>query len=151
MIIDLPSLKDTEQLATTLAPSLRAGGAVLLQGDLGVGKTSFARAVLQALGVEGEVPSPTFTLVQSYEISGLHVFHFDLYRLKHPYEVEEIGFDDALADGLVFVEWPEKASAYMPQDALILNFVLDDAGHRQVSIKAPKSWQDRLGSFYVGK
>jgi tRNA threonylcarbamoyladenosine biosynthesis protein TsaE len=108
----------TAALAWRLAPHLRPGDVVALTGDLGAGKTSFARALIRALsgpeGSEREVPSPTFTLVQSYEAPAGRIHHFDLYRIKSPDELTEIGWDEALADGIVLVEWPERAGTLLP-------------------------------------
>ncbi|MGE4351386.1 MAG: tRNA (adenosine(37)-N6)-threonylcarbamoyltransferase complex ATPase subunit type 1 TsaE [Bdellovibrionales bacterium] len=140
----LPDLAATQMFARRLAPLLQAGDVLLLQGDLGVGKTAFARFLLQALGVRGEVPSPTFTLVQSYETSRFAVSHFDLYRLKTPEEIEEIGFDEACGDGLVLVEWPEKAARYMPSSALTLSFSLGEGAGRVVQWTPSPVWAARL-------
>ena len=143
--LSLPDLAATIALAQRLAPLLRVRDAVLLRGDLGAGKTTFARALLQALGAEGEIPSPTFTLVQSYDTPAFPVFHFDLYRLKTPEEIEEIGFDEACADGLVLVEWPEKAQRAMPREALTLWFEEEAAptSVRRVRVEGA-IWADRL-------
>ena len=142
----LPDVCATESFAAKLAPLLRTGDALLLSGDLGAGKSTFARALLQILGVQGDIPSPTFTLVQHYDLPDLSVAHFDLYRLKRADEIEEIGFHDALADGAVLVEWPERAMGFMPVDALGLHFTLDENGNRAVSVKASGAWPDRLGT-----
>ncbi len=145
---ELPDLAATKVFAAALAGRLRKGDAVLLKGDLGAGKTTFARFLLQALGVKGEIPSPTFTLVQSYETTSFPVAHFDLYRLKAPEEIEEIGFDDALAEGLVLVEWPEKAGAFMPSGALSLAFAVCENGEHCVRASGDKIWEERLkGAF----
>lgn len=143
-VVNLPDLAATEALAARLAPRLKAGDALLLRGDLGAGKTAFARALVRALGIGGDVPSPTFTLVQTYDGPHFPIAHFDLYRLKTPEEIEEIGFDDALAEGLVLVEWPEKAESYMPRHALTLRFALGPSGVRQVEIDAPGPWAQRV-------
>lgn len=135
--VPLPTLDATNRLATALSASLGVGVAMLLSGDLGSGKSTFVRALLKAAGASGEIPSPTFTLVQSYDLPQGIVSHFDLYRLNSAQEVEEIGFHDALADGAVLVEWPEKAAAYMPANALRLRFVLTPQGGRYVEISGP--------------
>jgi tRNA threonylcarbamoyladenosine biosynthesis protein TsaE len=139
----LPDLDATQALAQRLAPLLERD-VVLLKGELGAGKTTFVRFLLQALGVSGEIPSPTFTLVQSYETRTRPVFHFDLYRLKHEGEIEETGFDEACAEGLVLVEWPEKAAFYMPKDALTLFFRMTGPGDRQVCFEMSPLWEERL-------
>jgi tRNA threonylcarbamoyladenosine biosynthesis protein TsaE len=147
LTIALPDLDATAALAARLAPLLRTGDALLLHGDLGVGKTAFARALVRALGITGDVPSPTFTLVQSYLTPHLTISHFDLYRLKSADELEELGWDDARADGVVLVEWPERAADFMPPDALTLTFALDADQQRSCVITAPPAWQARLVGF----
>ena len=140
----LSDVRATESFAASLAPLLRIGDALLLSGDLGAGKSTFARALLQALGVQGDIPSPTFTLVQHYDLPELSVAHFDLYRLKRAEEIEEIGFHDALADGAVLVEWPERADVFMPAGALGLHFTCDETGTHAVIVKASGQWTERL-------
>ncbi len=131
----LPNLEATQNLAAQIAPHVQAGDCVALVGDLGAGKTEFARALLRAMGVTGDVPSPTFTLLQTYEVNGVPVAHFDLYRLQSPDELDELGWDDALADGIALVEWPERAGGRMPARALVLTFTLlpDRARHCVIS------------------
>jgi tRNA threonylcarbamoyl adenosine modification protein YjeE len=143
----LPDLAATDALARRLAPWLGKKDVVTLQGDLGAGKTTFARALLGALGITEDVPSPTFTLVQSYDTPDFPVYHFDLYRLKNPHEMEEIGFDDACAHGLVLVEWPERAASFMPRHRLALRFDFDAEGERHVSLEGHGLWRQRLESF----
>lgn len=127
--VALPDLDAVSRLGAAIAPYLAAGDAVLLRGDLGAGKTTLARAILVALGHEGETPSPTFTLLQSYAL-GLPVAHLDLYRLKRPEEIEELGLDDALGEGAALIEWPEQAEGHMPGDAL--NVALSAGPHEAV-------------------
>jgi tRNA threonylcarbamoyl adenosine modification protein YjeE len=140
----LPDLGALDDLAKLITPHLRKGDMLALHGDLGAGKTSFARALLQRLGVVGDVPSPTFTLVQTYEASGLLVSHFDLYRLKSPDELDELGWDDALADGVALVEWPERATGRLPEDRLALTFILAPDGTRRCVVEKNGSWATRL-------
>jgi tRNA threonylcarbamoyl adenosine modification protein YjeE len=147
----LPDLASTQKLAQILAPLLRTGDVIALKGDLGVGKTEFARALLLALGIKGEVPSPTFTLLQTYETKNFLVSHFDLYRLKSAEELDELGWDDALADGVVFVEWPEKAGSRLPLDSLGLFFGLLIDGTRKVSFEMEGGWSKRLAPLLFNK
>jgi tRNA threonylcarbamoyladenosine biosynthesis protein TsaE len=119
--IELADEAATADLARRLAGWLKPGDVVTLRGDLGAGKTSFARALIRALSDEApEVPSPTFTLVQSYETSAGPIHHFDLYRIQSPDELTEIGWDEALGGGIVLVEWPERAGNFLPASRLDL-------------------------------
>jgi tRNA threonylcarbamoyl adenosine modification protein YjeE len=135
----LPDLAATAALAGRIASLLAVGDAVALWGDLGAGKTSLAREILRALGVAEDVPSPTFTLLQTYEAPRLTVAHYDLYRLKRPRELDELGFREALEDGAALVEWPERAPDYLPDDTLHLRLSLDGEG-RRVKITGPQRW-----------
>ena len=138
----LPDLEATAKLGAGIAGGLRAGDAVALWGDLGAGKTTLARAILKALGVAGEVPSPTFTLVQIYETAP-RIAHFDLYRLKSAREMEELGFEDALLEGAVLVEWPERAPEALPPDALHVRLVHDDSA-RTARLTGPTRWESLM-------
>lgn len=135
----LPDLDATARLGASIAGGLAAGDAVALWGDLGAGKTTLARAILTALGVTEDVPSPTFTLVQSYDTHPL-VSHYDLYRLKNGRELEELGFDDALAEGAVLVEWPERAPERLPPEALHVRLSAQD-GVRSARLTGPARWE----------
>jgi len=143
--LPLPDLDATTRLGAAIAGGLRAGDAVALWGDLGAGKTTLARAILRALGVTEEVPSPTFTLVQSYDTLP-PVAHFDLYRLKSAREMAELGFDDALEDGAVLVEWPERAPEALPPEALHVRLSLKD-GERLARLTGPVRWAKELRSL----
>lgn len=108
----LQSLQDTKEFADKFAGQLMEGDLILLEGDLGVGKTAFARFLIQALtGEETEVPSPTFTLVQQYEGKKFPIWHFDLYRIHNPDDVFELGWEDVYS-GLAIVEWPDRLGQY---------------------------------------
>ncbi len=131
------------RFAAALAPCLRVGDVVLLEGDLGAGKTSFARACIRALaGAEVEVPSPTFTLVQTYDMPPGPLWHFDLYRLTRAGEVYELGWEDALAEAIVLVEWPERLGDLRPADALTIRFAIEGDGRRVSMFGA--GWSKRL-------
>jgi tRNA threonylcarbamoyl adenosine modification protein YjeE len=142
--IPLSDLAATKRLAQRLAPHLRKGDVLALDGVLGAGKTTFARALLQALGVEGEVPSATFTLVQNYDAADFPVFHFDLYRLKNEDDLDELGWDDALAEGMTVVEWPELGASRMPKNRLLLHFTVDAADRRHCALVPYGTWRARL-------
>lgn len=109
---------ETTALAAKIAASAKGGDIFLLEGPLGAGKSVFARAFIRALcGEDTDVPSPTFTLVQTYETKDDPLYHFDLYRLEDPEEIYEIGWEDALSGGIVLVEWPQRLGPHLPQNA----------------------------------
>lgn len=140
----LPDDVATTRLGEDLAMALRAGDVLLLDGDLGAGKTTLARGLIRALAADPahEVPSPTFTLVQSYD-TPLPVHHFDLYRLSSPEELEELGFDEAIATGVALVEWPERAGEAMPATSLRIAFEHEGDG-RRVTISGDGAAFDRV-------
>lgn len=135
-------------LAARVAPLLRRGDVVTLQGDLGAGKTAFARALVNALSdVPEEVPSPTFTLVQTYDLPTISLWHFDLYRLpEREIDILELGWDDARQHGASLVEWPQRLGGLLPRDRLeiYIDFVKDSENSRLVSLHPHGNWQDRL-------
>lgn len=122
MKLDFPTESDLIAFAERIAPALNDSvGMITLKGDLGAGKTTFVRALLRSWGHEGAVKSPTFTLVEPYEIKGRPVFHFDLYRLADPEEFEFLGFEDYLISGATsLIEWPERARGFLPPSDLEL-------------------------------
>lgn len=142
--ISLPDMAATAALGAGIARGLKAGDAVALDGDLGAGKTALARTVLEALGVREEVPSPTFTLVQRYETPALIVSHFDLYRIKQESELDELGFDDALAEGAALIEWPERAPHRIPDDALHVHLAIVSNAARRATLSGPPRWMEML-------
>jgi len=144
--IALPELAATAEFARRLAPLLRAGDVIGLAGDLGSGKTTLARNLIAALSDrDREVPSPTFTLVQTYDCGALTVWHFDLYRIERPADVFELGFEDALADGVTLVEWPERLGALMPADHLIVTLVQGPTADARIARLAGRgAWAERL-------
>jgi tRNA threonylcarbamoyladenosine biosynthesis protein TsaE len=144
MPIALEDEAATDRLAARIAGLVRRGDAILLQGGLGSGKTSFARAFLRALGVEEEVPSPTFTLVQAYETAKGPVWHFDLYRLKQPEEALELGLEEARGEAILIVEWPERLGPLRPNDALTLSLEIDGPARRRAALSGGGDWPVRL-------
>lgn len=127
----LPDEAATTQLGEDLAMAVRPGDVFLLDGDLGAGKSTLARGLIRALAADPahEVPSPTFTLVQSYD-TPVAVHHFDLYRLSSPEELEELGFDEAVSSGVALVEWAERATDAMPTTSLRIAFQHEGDGRR---------------------
>jgi tRNA threonylcarbamoyladenosine biosynthesis protein TsaE len=108
---------------------LRTGGLVFLEGDLGAGKTTFARGLLRALGFQGAVKSPTYTLMESYQVSGVSIYHCDLYRLADPEELEYLGLRELFdSDTLWMVEWPERGMGWLPAPDLVIEFAWHECG-----------------------
>jgi tRNA threonylcarbamoyl adenosine modification protein YjeE len=139
--IMLRTLADTEALGARIAASLRPGDAIALEGDLGAGKTELARAILTSLGLQEAVPSPTFTLVQRYETPHLAVSHYDLYRVEREREMSELGLDDALDEGAALIEWPERAGARLPADALHVQLTITGETSRVAYLRGPSRWR----------
>jgi tRNA threonylcarbamoyladenosine biosynthesis protein TsaE len=138
-------LKDqdaTRDVGRKLAELLRPGDVVTLSGPLGVGKTAVARAMIGSLGHQGEVPSPSFAIVQPYEDLQPPVWHVDLYRIEDPGELEELGLD-SLADAALVVEWPERAGATAWPEALQITLDFGEEDARRLTAVVPPSWQQR--------
>lgn len=147
------TLEDLDRLAQLLAAIVRKGDVVCLSGDLGAGKTTFARFFISALcapDVPSDIPSPSFALVQTYESSRFQVAHFDFYRLEDPADVLEIGLEDSLEEGVSVIEWPEKVSAYLPEDYLAIAFHeiedrdIEDPDKRRLVLTGYGAWQKKL-------
>lgn len=146
--VPLPDVTATRTLGAHIAAGLETGDAVALEGDLGAGKTTLARAILRALGVTEDVPSPTFTLVQHYETPRLTVRHYDLYRIENASEMEELGLDDALSEGAALIEWPERAGGRLPSDMLHVALSIgQDARIAQLS--GPAKWTRHFEDAHV--
>ena len=137
----------TQAFATTLAGQPGLGQAVIeLRGELGAGKTTLVRHLLRALGVQGRVKSPTYAVVEPYELAGLSIWHFDFYRLNDPREWEDAGFRDIFAGpGLKLAEWPEKAAGYMPTADLVISLTVREDEIREVRLTA----QSPLGAMLL--
>ncbi|GGF28865.1 tRNA (adenosine(37)-N6)-threonylcarbamoyltransferase complex ATPase subunit type 1 TsaE [Aliidongia dinghuensis] len=146
--LDLPDEAATASLGARLAASAKPRDILLLRGDLGMGKTALARGFVMAQAPEAhEVPSPTFTLVQTYAGAAGPVWHFDLYRLKDPEEIWELGFEDALVDGILLVEWPDRLGPLAPRDRLELTLMpgTTPTGRRAELVAVGRStWLERL-------
>ena len=134
-VYETSSEQETAALAAGFARQCRAGDLFLLTGPLGAGKSVFSRAFIRALcGNETEVPSPTFTLVQNYEcVKGL-IWHYDLYRLEDPEEIFELGWEEAMVDGITLVEWPQKLGPYTPMSATRITIEALDGDKRKITV-----------------
>ncbi len=142
--IFLPDEDAAARLGAGLAAGLQTGDVICLEGPLGAGKTTCARGLIKAYCGASDVPSPTFTLVETYQNADAALWHFDLYRLEHPRDVFELGFEDALADGICLIEWPDRIEGLLPPDPLRLVFHIPQEGGRKVDINGPKIWRPRL-------
>jgi len=132
----------TARLGAELARVVRRGDVITLAGPLGVGKTALARGLIAALGHGGDVPSPSFAIVQPYEELNPPLWHVDFYRLEDAAEIEELGLDSA-ADAVLLVEWPERAGEHSWADALKLSLEFGSDHDRILTARVPPSWEDR--------
>lgn len=144
-MIDLADAAATLAAGAALATLLRPGDVVALHGDLGAGKTTFARGALAALGLEEDAPSPTFAIVQSYAPPDvrLSVAHVDLYRIDDPADVAELGLDDALDDGALLIEWAERLGDRIWPQTLHLSLATTAHGARRLTWDVPAAWETR--------
>lgn len=133
----------TESLGRALAAALRPGDVIALFGDLGAGKTTFTRGLLHGLGFEGDVGSPTFPIVQTYEDVRIPLWHVDLYRIDEPQETLELGLDEARHDAALVIEWPERLGAFLWRDALRLEIAVAADGARSLTARVPPAWESR--------
>jgi tRNA threonylcarbamoyladenosine biosynthesis protein TsaE len=130
----LPNEQATETLGATLAARLKPGDVVGLKGDLGAGKTTLARAIIRAAASDPDliVPSPTFTLVEVYDTPRGAFWHFDLYRLDNPEQVYELGWEEARAEGIVLLEWPDRLGSLLPQHLSVTLELASEDGRRAI-------------------
>jgi len=135
LVLHLPDTLATEALARRLAARIEPGLVLFLSGDLGAGKTTFARALLRALGFAGRVKSPSFSLLESYDLSRFRLYHFDLYRFDSEQDWLDAGFDEFIgAPNVTIVEWPERAAGTLPAPDLhlFLRFDADEGSQRRI-------------------
>jgi tRNA threonylcarbamoyladenosine biosynthesis protein TsaE len=151
IVTELPDEEATAAFAARIAALARPGDVIALKGELGTGKTAFARAFIRARGGGGEaVPSPTFTLVQLYEIGDIPIWHFDAYRLRDPDEAWELGIEDAFRDGVSLIEWPERLGTLLPSRRL--QITLSDAAlpnARRAALDPGGDWAERLAGIVM--
>lgn len=143
----------TEALAAKLAAVARAGDVILMHGTLGMGKSAFCRAFIRAIAnnPREEVPSPTFTLVQIYELDPLPVWHFDLYRLSDPEEVHELDIEDAFADAVSLIEWPDRLEYLTPDNRLDIHIEPGSNADARAFLLEPQGddWTARINGLDV--
>lgn len=147
----LGSEDETRAFGAAFAPVLAPGDTLLLEGDLGAGKSFLARSLIQTLmsdkGAIEDVPSPSFTLVQVYEFAKYDVWHADLYRIETIDEIEELGLEEAFGTSVCLVEWPDRLGDLRPWGALTLRMAMTgEAGVRRIDAFGPQSWSERLSS-----
>ena len=135
--------KATLAAGREISTLIRSGDVITLSGALSAGKTTLVRGLLAALGHKGEVPSPSFAIVQPYEELSPPVWHVDLYRIEHPSDLDELGLEDIRDEGVLIVEWPEHAGRGMWPDALALSLETLDDGSRSLTAQVPAAWEGR--------
>ena len=150
-VINLSDEAATARLAARLAAIARVGDIIALEGDLGAGKTTFARAFIRASGVaDPEIPSPTFTLVQVYDAAEAEIWHFDLYRLAAAEEAWELGIEEAFLSGISLIEWSERLGPLLPQRRLTITLEFGDRPEaRRALIEGDAEWRARLHEIAV--
>jgi tRNA threonylcarbamoyladenosine biosynthesis protein TsaE len=144
VVVELPDLAAIDAFGARIAAQLRPGDVVALSGGLGAGKTTLARAVIEALGHQGEVPSPTFTIVEVYDDLRIPLVHADFYRLDRPAEADELGLDDYRAGAALIAEWPENVGGFATEPGC-LTIALEISGDGRRAIVEPgEAWLGRL-------
>lgn len=138
-------LDEVDRVGAAIAAVVRPGDAIGLVGDLGAGKTTLARAILASLGLQDEAPSPSFAIVQPYDVPdvAIPVLHIDLYRIDDPMEIGELGLDEARADHLLLIEWPERMGAAAWSDMLMLSIEFAGENARRLTAQLPAAWGGR--------
>lgn len=148
MIVELPDLAAMQRFGARIAGCLQAGDVVALEGGLGAGKTTLARAIIAALGHGGEVPSPTFTIIETYEYLSLPIVHADFYRLEDPSEVEQLGLEDYREGAALIAEWPQNAGGFAHEAACLsirLQKSSENGGDgRKAIVEGGADWQSRM-------
>lgn len=143
----LPDEAATKAFGAALAQQLKDGDILALSGDLGAGKSTLARSIIQSLCDVDDVPSPTFTFVQTYEgRQGENIWHFDFYRLDNPEDAYELGIEEAFDGGLCLMEWPEKLGPLIPPQTVWLILEKEEQG-RRIALFASKTWEDRVAAL----
>lgn len=146
----LSDLNDSKNLAANLSGLLQTGDIVTFEGTLGAGKTEFCRALIHATGFNEDVPSPTFSLLQTYEpalddLGTPAIWHFDLYRLESPEDVFELGIEDGFDTAITLIEWPDKMGQFLPEEHLKVSLSMaENEGARHIKFEGNEYWKLRL-------
>ena len=144
----LPDAAATEALARRIAPLLVPGDTILLAGEIGAGKSTFARALiktrLQEVGRDEDVPSPTYTLVQTYDVENAEIWHCDLYRLNDPDEILDLGLEEAFEQAICLIEWPGRLGSLAPTGALLIELSTTPDDARRLTFSSPSGWEHVL-------
>lgn len=149
--LNLPDITATQELASSLAKKLAPGLCIYLHGDLGAGKTTFVRALLTSLGVTGAIKSPTYTLVESYDLNDTQIYHFDLYRIADPSELEYIGIRDyALANAVCIFEWADKGLGMIPAADIEITLQFTEPGRNVVLLADTTLGLEVLQAMTIG-
>ena len=149
MEITSTSPEQTQRVAKGLAAHCVMGDAILLSGDLGMGKTCFSQGFIKALAGVENAQSPTFLLIKSYDRAGhAPIHHMDFYRIEHEGELMELGLEEYMDSGICLIEWPEIAENYFPADYLHITIVSDANDHRKLTFFAKGDWQERLNNVH---
>lgn len=139
--------QETLDFAVKISPILEIGDILCLYGDLGAGKSTFARALIRELSGSPklDIPSPTFTLMQRYDTQHGAIAHFDLYRIKNPEEIYELGWDDAISEGITLVEWPERLEMLAPASRLdiVFSHIKQSPEKREIMLNPQGNWKER--------
>ena len=147
-VVELPDEAATAAFAARVSALAATRDIIALKGDLGAGKTTFARGFIRARGCTEEVPSPTFTLVQVYELGAAAIWHFDLYRIKSPEEAWELGIEDAFSEGISLIEWPERLGPLLPPRRLEIELLFGGRPEARRAVLDPgEGWQARLAKI----
>lgn len=152
IFLDLPDADATASLGTALAERLAPGDTLLLSGSIGAGKSHLARAAIRHLmqmagEVEEDIPSPTFTLVQTYPAGATELWHADLYRLTDPADLFELGLEEAFETAICFVEWPDRLGSSAPPEALAIGLSVSGTGRRAELVGSAARWSERLSGL----
>ena len=144
MIVECLDTDAMVMLGARIAAQVRAGDVISLEGTLGAGKTTLARAIIASLGHEGEVPSPTFTIIETYEETRIPVVHADFYRLEDPEEAHEIGLDDYRDGAALIAEWPDKAGGFRHETNCLAIWLEIVGQGRRAIVEGGKGWVGRM-------